>query len=87
MDATDLLDGLAYFQRQLAHFTGEHSEAAPSGARARRLHGRIQCDQICLPHDLPDIAGDAGNRFDAPFQLQLVPRMGLFQQRVSIRMR
>ncbi len=76
----DRADGFLHFLggahglfSQFAHLVGHHGETAPGLARARRLNGRIERQQIGLirhfindVHDLTDVAGlfaQAGHGF------------------------
>ncbi len=47
--------------RQRAHLGGHYCEAASLLARARRLHGGVQRQQICLEGDAVDQRGDVGD--------------------------
>ena len=43
---------------EILHFAGDDRKAAPGGARARGLDGRVQGQQIGLPRDRLDRSGD-----------------------------
>ena len=57
----NIFRGAAGMFRQLAHFVGNHREAAAGLARARRFDGRVQSQQVGLLGDVVNHVDDFGD--------------------------
>jgi hypothetical protein len=75
--APDLLSGTGGLRRQCLHLAGHHGKPLAGIARARRLDGRIECQQVRLRGNLADHVGDRFNASHLLVQrLHGLPRLG-----------